>query len=287
MFQLRHPGHLSSECRRGKYSALTPRDSNGKSLKRRSGDSDSNRGRSNRPNSFNKSNNYFVQISKLQTIHSTATKYMNPLAALNTHSSKGRSTSYVETIRSLNQNLGIESKDNGSLCIRLLINNVPVTGEFDSAASCSVISQDLIRHCEMTTIDSCIDYISANNIRATSLGSVVGVLTFNVGSLANQIHVKHTLAVVPGTKILLIGRDLQEELGLLTDDGLVIRLDKEHRTILNAESAFDGRMKSPCESINNVQSNSSTINNINIDLYGNTQTDISLFEETIDNSVVR
>ncbi|KAL0229257.1 hypothetical protein GEMRC1_013876 [Eukaryota sp. GEM-RC1] len=42
-------------------------------------------------------------------------------------------------------------------------------------------------------------------------------------------------------------------------------------------------MKSPCESINSVQSNSSTIN-LNIDLYGNTQTDISLFEEIIDNS---
>ncbi|KAL0229518.1 hypothetical protein GEMRC1_014135 [Eukaryota sp. GEM-RC1] len=127
---------------------------------------------------------------------------MNPLAALNTHSSKGRSTSSVETIRSLNQNLGIESKDNGSLCIRLLINNEPVIGEFDSAASCSVISQDLVRHCEMTTTDSCIEYISANNIRATSLGSALGVLTFNVGSLANQIHIKHTLPVVPGTKIL-------------------------------------------------------------------------------------
>ncbi|KAL0231869.1 hypothetical protein GEMRC1_011273 [Eukaryota sp. GEM-RC1] len=276
------PGHLSSECRRNKNN-MTSRVQSGKPLKRRS--IDSLRGQSDQSNrNFNnKSNNYIFQISVDNTKHATPEKYMNPLAALNTHSSQGRSTSSVETIRSLNQNLGIESKDNGSLCIRLLINNEPVIGEFDSAASCSVISQDLVRHCEMTTTDSCIEYISANNIRATSLGSALGILTFNVGSLANQIHIKHTLPVVPGTKILLIGRDLQEELGLLTDDGLVIRLDKEHRTILSAESVFDGRMKSACESINSVQSNSSTIN-LNIDLYGNTQTDISLFEEIIDNS---
>ncbi|KAL0243101.1 hypothetical protein GEMRC1_005662 [Eukaryota sp. GEM-RC1] len=42
-------------------------------------------------------------------------------------------------------------------------------------------------------------------------------------------------------------------------------------------------MKSPCESISSVQSNSSTIN-LNIDLCGNTQTNISLFEEIVDNS---
>ncbi|KAL0238043.1 hypothetical protein GEMRC1_012517 [Eukaryota sp. GEM-RC1] len=129
--------------------------------------------------------------------------------------------------------------------------------------------------------------MSANNIRATSLGNAIGVLTFNVDSLANQIHVKHTLPVVPGTKILLIGRDMQEELGLLSDDGPVIRLDKEHRTILNAESEFDERMRSPSILINRVQSKCS-INqhstHFPIDQYGNTQLDINLFEETIDNS---
>ncbi|KAL0241755.1 hypothetical protein GEMRC1_006990 [Eukaryota sp. GEM-RC1] len=277
-------GHYSTDCRSKPQS-----DSDKKSNKRRSGDSRS-QSFSRRFSSNKQQNNYIFRLAINNTSrdnHTTPHKYMNPLAALNTHSSKGRSTSSVETIRSLNQNLGFDSKGKGPLCIRLLINNVPVVGEFDSAASCSVISQDLIRYCEMTTTDSCIEYISANNIRATSLGSAIGVLTFNVGSLANQIHVKHTLPVVPGTKILLIGRDLQEELGLLSDDGLVIRLDKEHSTILNAESEFDERMRSPSISINRVQSKCSIKPNsthFTIDQYGNTQLDINLFEETIDNS---
>ncbi|KAL0229594.1 hypothetical protein GEMRC1_014211 [Eukaryota sp. GEM-RC1] len=279
-FQMWQKGHYAPDCRKSQ--------DNAKSNKRRSGDSRPD----SRSRSFknHKSPRYIFKIDNAQhnsNKNTTPLKYTNPLATLITQSSMGKSVSSVGTIRSLNQNLGFETKGNGPLCIRLLINNVPVVGEFDSAASCSVISQDLIRYCEMTTTDSCIEYISANNIRATSLGSAIGVLTFNVGSLANQIHVKHTLPVVPGTKILLIGRDLQEELGLLSDDGLVIRLDKEHRTILNAESEFDERMRSPSISINRVQSKCS-INqhstHFPIDQYGNTQLDINLFEETIDNS---
>ncbi|KAL0239818.1 hypothetical protein GEMRC1_009926 [Eukaryota sp. GEM-RC1] len=134
------------------------------------------------------------------------------------------------------QNLGVDDSGKGSLSFRLLINIVPVTGEFDTAATCSVMTQDLARLCEMDLIDDSIDYLSANNIRATSLGSAIGTLTFNVGSLANNVHMKHSLPIIPGTGIFLIGRDLLNELGLLTDDGLVIQLDKEHRTILNAES---------------------------------------------------
>ncbi|KAL0240790.1 hypothetical protein GEMRC1_006026 [Eukaryota sp. GEM-RC1] len=101
----------------------------------------------------------------------------------------------------------------------------------------------------MEIIDDSIDYISANNIRATSLGSAIGVLTFNVGSVANQIHNRHSLPVIPGTGTLLIGRDLQNDLGLLKDDGLIIRLDKEHRTILNSEREFDERISIPSKPI--------------------------------------
>ncbi|KAL0237831.1 hypothetical protein GEMRC1_012305 [Eukaryota sp. GEM-RC1] len=96
-----------------------------------------------------KSPKYIFKIDNAQhnsNKNTTPLKYTNPLATLITQSSMGKSVSSVETNRSLNQNLGFESKGNGPLCIRLLINNVSVVGEFDSAASCSVISQDLIRY---------------------------------------------------------------------------------------------------------------------------------------------
>ncbi|KAL0250940.1 hypothetical protein GEMRC1_000154 [Eukaryota sp. GEM-RC1] len=134
----------------------------------------------------------------------------------------------------------------------------------------------------MDMIDDSIDYLSANNIRATSLGSAIGTLTFNVGSLANNVHMKHCLPIIPGTGIFLIGRDLLNELGLLTDDGLVIQLDKEHRTILNAESEFDARMITPPNSIGN-QSILNVSNDVNGDSQSNPNSG-SDFERFIDDS---
>ncbi|KAL0239454.1 hypothetical protein GEMRC1_009562 [Eukaryota sp. GEM-RC1] len=139
-------GHYAPDCRKSQ--------DNAKSNKRRSGDSRPD----SRSRSFknHKSPRYIFKIDNAQhnsNKNTTPLKYTNPLATLITQSSMGKSVSSVETIRSLNQNLGFESKGNNPLCIRLLINNVPVVGEFDSAASCSVISQDLIRYCEMTTTE--------------------------------------------------------------------------------------------------------------------------------------
>ncbi|KAL0205579.1 hypothetical protein P9112_000886 [Eukaryota sp. TZLM1-RC] len=87
-----------------------------------------------------------------------------------------------------------------------------------------------------------IKFLPANNVSTKSLGSATGILSFNVGSIAQQVHYKHTLPIIPGSNKLLIGTDMLKALGLQTDDGLFIRLDKEHRTLLNAESEFDSRI---------------------------------------------
>ncbi|KAL0223319.1 hypothetical protein P9112_002709 [Eukaryota sp. TZLM1-RC] len=113
----------------------------------------------------------------------------------------------------------------------------------DSAAFCSVITADLAEQCHMSiNSKDTIKFLPANNVSTKSRGSATGILSFNVGSIAHQVHYKHTLPIIPGSNKLLIGKNMLKALGLQTDDGLFIRLDKEHRTLLNAESEFDSRI---------------------------------------------
>ncbi|KAL0227938.1 hypothetical protein RCL1_004081 [Eukaryota sp. TZLM3-RCL] len=133
------------------------------------------------------------------------------------------------------------------LQINLLINDVPVTGILDSACTSSVISLDLARSTAMTISKQSSPYISANNVTTSSLGTAQGVLSFRLGSIANLVRVNHSLPIIPGHRMLLIGIDLMTSLGLLKDNELVIRLDKEHSVILQDEAEFDHMI--PCNPI--------------------------------------
>ncbi|KAL0207931.1 hypothetical protein P9112_010518 [Eukaryota sp. TZLM1-RC] len=137
----------------------------------------------------------------------------------------------------------IRSQRSPFLRLEILINNIKMIATIDSAAFCSVITEDLANKCNMSiNRDDTIEFLPANNVSSKSLGSATGVLSFNVGSIAHQVHYRHTLPIIPGSNKLLIGIDMLKTLGLQTDDGLFIRLDKEHRTLLNAESEFDSRI---------------------------------------------
>ncbi|KAL0219842.1 hypothetical protein P9112_005495 [Eukaryota sp. TZLM1-RC] len=127
--------------------------------------------------------------------------------------------------------------------LEISINDMKMIAIIDSAAFCSVIIADLAEQCHMSiNSKDTIKFLLANNVSTKSLGSATGILSFNVGSIAQQVHYKHTLPIIPGSNKLLIGTDMLKALRLQTDDGLFIKLDKEHRTLLNAESEFDSRI---------------------------------------------
>ncbi|KAL0210018.1 hypothetical protein P9112_010102 [Eukaryota sp. TZLM1-RC] len=105
----------------------------------------------------------------------------------------------------------------------------------DSAAFCSVITADLAEQCHMSiNSKDTIKFLPANNLSTKSLGSATGILSFNVGSITQQVHYYHTLPIIPGSTKLLIEMDMLEAFGLKPDDGLFIRLDKDHQILLNA-----------------------------------------------------
>ncbi|KAL0211958.1 hypothetical protein RCL1_005584 [Eukaryota sp. TZLM3-RCL] len=126
--------------------------------------------------------------------------------------------------------------------LNILINDVPVTGVIDTAASCSVISKDLASSSHMKILPDSIRYVSANNVTSSSLGTAQGVLSFRLGSIANLVRLNHRLPIIPGSDLLLIGIDILSQLGLLNEDGLSLRLDKEHSVILLSEAEFDDRI---------------------------------------------
>ncbi|KAL0210665.1 hypothetical protein RCL1_005101 [Eukaryota sp. TZLM3-RCL] len=143
------------------------------------------------------------------------------------------------SILSLTQTVSRPINSGSFLQLQILINDVSVTGTIDTAASCSVISKDLAMSCSMEFVTDSIEYLSANNVTTSSLGSAQGVLTFRLGNIANLVRVSHSLPVIPGSNILLIGTDILTSLGLLNEDGVFIKLNREHSVILQDEAKFD------------------------------------------------
>ncbi|KAL0210008.1 hypothetical protein P9112_010092 [Eukaryota sp. TZLM1-RC] len=83
-----------------------------------------------------------------------------------------------------------------------------------------------------------------------SLGSAEGTLSFRLGTVTQLVHVKHSLPIIPGNNMLLIGRDLLHHLGLLNDEDLFIKMDEEHRTLLLPEAEFDHRISIVSDVVN-------------------------------------
>ncbi|KAL0231407.1 hypothetical protein GEMRC1_010811 [Eukaryota sp. GEM-RC1] len=124
------------------------------------------------------------------------------------------------------------------------INGISLEGMFDSGAALSVITKDLADQCSMLVTDDFIHFKSANNSVSQTLGRASGTLSFRLGSIANLVHIQYSLPIIPGSNKMLIGLDLLERLGLRTDTGLVIQLDKEHKVLLTDDSEFDHKLVS-------------------------------------------
>ncbi|KAL0220073.1 hypothetical protein P9112_005726 [Eukaryota sp. TZLM1-RC] len=100
-----------------------------------------------------------------------------------------------------------------------------------------------------------------------SSGSAEGTLSFRSGSVMQLVHVKHSLAIIPGNNLLIIGRDLLHHLGLSNDEGLFIKMNEEHRTSILPEAEFDHRISQVSDVVNvprrrleHIQSSGCTIN---------------------------
>ncbi|KAL0238345.1 hypothetical protein GEMRC1_012818 [Eukaryota sp. GEM-RC1] len=195
--------------------------------------------------------NTFVDISDNTTSSNQANpilietnQFLNPLN--NISSADGNTNS-----QSLNSVFSISSQNSLPL---LMINGIPVQGFWDSGATMSVITQDLATKCNMTPVNKNGRFTSANNVESRSLGSAQGILTYDTSSIADLTHVDKTLPIEPGSNKLLLGIDLMKQLGLLTEDGLVIRIDKAILATVNDESEFDSRIIQPprSHSIDNI-----------------------------------
>ncbi|KAL0223817.1 hypothetical protein P9112_003207 [Eukaryota sp. TZLM1-RC] len=80
----------------------------------------------------------------------------------------------------------IRSQCSPFLRLEILINNIKMIATIDSAALCSVITEDLANKCNMSiNRDDTIEFLPANNVSSKSLGSANGILSFNIGSIAH------------------------------------------------------------------------------------------------------
>ncbi|KAL0208747.1 hypothetical protein P9112_011334 [Eukaryota sp. TZLM1-RC] len=175
-------------------------------------------------------------------VNNFPTAQQNLLIPLQIHQTSSDINSIFDINSTVSEN-HVRSQRSPFLRLEISINDIKMIATIDSAAFCSVITADLAEQCHMSiNSKDTIKFLPANNVSTKSLGSATGILSFNVGSIAQQVHYKHTLPIIPGSNKLLIGTDMLKALGLQTDDGLFIRLDKEHRTLLNAESEFDSRI---------------------------------------------
>ncbi|KAL0206298.1 hypothetical protein P9112_001605 [Eukaryota sp. TZLM1-RC] len=212
------------------------------SKKRQGGEKrDRKRSSSNKSDEYSSSNltynstNIIYKMSKIDSNH----KYLNPLKKFRELSNPVGSIHSVRLSRVADN----QESSNGELWLSCTINNVEVQNKIDNGAAFSALSMDLASKCNMTVNDNkTVEYLSANGIRSTTLGYASGVVVLNVNSLATQVFLRIEFQIIPGTNIFLIGRDLLQTLGLRTEHGFNINLDREHRTILNAECDFDNRI---------------------------------------------
>ncbi|KAL0243213.1 hypothetical protein GEMRC1_005774 [Eukaryota sp. GEM-RC1] len=173
--------------------------------------------RGNSSRKHNKYSKYIVQ--HINHIHNNTSSsdshnpYANPLH--NISNSSGTNSLSLNSIFSI-----IDHQDPPPfLSCSLTINGVSIQGLWDSGASMSVITQDLVDRCSMTFINKKVPFTSANNVRSHSLGSAQGILTFKFSKVSHLTSVTKTLPIIPGSNKCLLGIDLMKQLGLLTEEG--------------------------------------------------------------------
>ncbi|KAL0226511.1 hypothetical protein P9112_013835 [Eukaryota sp. TZLM1-RC] len=146
----------------------------------------------------------------------------------------------------------VQSIKSTTNCLQLnfSINNVEVKGIIDSGATCSVVTEDVIRNCNMARSNKTISYKIADGTTSQSLGTASGTLSIRLGCVTQIVHVKHKFSIVPGHETILIGADLLSHLGLMNNKGIYIRMDDACRTLLLPEAEFDHRISQASEVVN-------------------------------------
>ncbi|KAL0248271.1 hypothetical protein GEMRC1_003507 [Eukaryota sp. GEM-RC1] len=119
----------------------------------------------------------------------------------------------------------------------------------DSACQTSCFSSGIAEATSCRISPSNLSFTMADGIKVPSQGNAACMLTFCFDRLiAPQVHLKTTIPVIPGKKQFLIGCDILKKLGLLYSNSLLIRLDKEHKKILEDVSCLDHLITQPFSS---------------------------------------
>ncbi|KAL0237821.1 hypothetical protein GEMRC1_012295 [Eukaryota sp. GEM-RC1] len=225
-----------SDCRRSELPA-------NQRLPRSEAKKPPSRSHSNSSRRHNKSDKYIVQ--HINHIHNNTSSsdshnpYANPLH--NISNSSGENSISLNSIFSITDH----QDPPPFLSCSLTINGVSIQGLWDSGASMSVITQDLVDRCSMTFINKKVPFTSANNVRSHSLGSAQGILTFKFSKVTHLTSVTKTLPIIPGSNKCLLGIDLMKQLGLLTEQGLIIPVQQTMLAHSNDESEFDSNISMP------------------------------------------
>ncbi|KAL0214173.1 hypothetical protein P9112_006357 [Eukaryota sp. TZLM1-RC] len=130
-------------------------------------------------------------------VNNFPTAQQNLLIPLQIHQTSSDINSIFDINFTVSEN-HIRSQRSPFLRLKISINDIKMIATIDSAAFCSVITADLAEQCHMSiNSKDTIQFLPANNVSTKSLGSATGILSFNVGSIAQQVHYKHTLPLIP------------------------------------------------------------------------------------------
>ncbi|KAL0217437.1 hypothetical protein RCL1_008018 [Eukaryota sp. TZLM3-RCL] len=110
------------------------------------------------------------------------------------------------------------------------INGFKLMGTIDTAAEVSCISQNLIKTLNLSVSGSIERYITADQRVTNSRGSVTTALSLHGIGPAPKVLIHTTLMVLEGCDQILIGCDVLRRLGVMTDDSLMLKLNRDVHT---------------------------------------------------------
>ncbi|KAL0236278.1 hypothetical protein GEMRC1_002860 [Eukaryota sp. GEM-RC1] len=130
--------------------------------------------------------------------------------------------------------------------LEILINNVPILATIDSACQTSCFTSDIAELTKSKVIPSPLSFTLADGKSAKCSGNALCTLTFCFDRLISPaVHLKSAIPIIPGKCQVLIGVDILKKLGLLKKNGLMIKLNHEHKRILDVESCLDSLVPQP------------------------------------------
>ncbi|KAL0246062.1 hypothetical protein GEMRC1_007278 [Eukaryota sp. GEM-RC1] len=129
----------------------------------------------------------------------------------------------------------------------VLVGQRKVRGLIDTGCIKSCITSDLVDPTHGTIDKSKVsEFEVADGRIVRSLGRFHTELSLLMGNESpKRIHLEVKLPILEGSNQLLIGCDILKCLGLLTSEGLSIRINEKRNTLLTAEDDFDHLIQSP------------------------------------------